>query len=119
MKNNKAFEPTKDMKNGAPQGMPPFGGKPPKKKINFSVLKRVVGLLFKSYPALLPISITCIAVSAIVSAVPAVFLQQVTDLIDTSLKAKASWSVVGGEIAAKKIAPYRKKRKNSCDKSEA
>ena len=98
MKTNKAFQPPKDMKNGAPQNMPPFDGKPPKRKMDFSVLKRVISLLFKSYPALLPISITCIAVSAIVSAVPAVFLQQVTDLIDTALKSKASWSVVGGDI---------------------
>ena len=101
MKNNRAFEPPKNMKNGAPQGMPPFDGKPPKKKMDFSVLKRVIGLLFKSFPALLPISITCIAVSAIVSAIPAVFLQQVTDLIDTALKSKASWSAVGGDIASK------------------
>ncbi len=101
MKNNKAFEPTKDMKNGAAQSMPPFSGKPPKKKINFSVLKRVVGLLFKSYPALLPISIACIAISAVVSAVPAIFLQQVTELIDKALTANASWSAVGGEITKK------------------
>ena len=59
MKSNKSFQPPKDVKNGAPQGMPPFNGKPPKKKMDFSVLKRVIGLLFKSFPALLPISITC------------------------------------------------------------
>ena len=72
--------------------------RPPLKK---GVLKRVLGLLFKSYPVLLPISITCIAVSAIVSAIPAVFLQQVTSLIDSSLKANLSWDVIGGEIVTK------------------
>ena len=101
MKSNKSFQPPKDVKNGAPQGMPPFNGKPPKKKMDFSVLKRVIKLLFKSYPALLPISIACIAISAVVSAIPAVFLQQVTELIDNSLKAKASWSAVGGKIAGR------------------
>ena len=74
------------------------GKRPPLQK---GVLKRVLGLLFKSYPVLLPISITCIAVSAIVSAIPAVFLQQITELIDSSLKSGAPWALVGNEIIQK------------------
>ena len=101
MKTNKAMQPPKDFKGGEPSKMPPFNGKPPKRKINFSVLKRVIKLLFKSYPVLLPMSITCIAVSAVVSAIPAVFLQQVTSLIDTALKTGASWQAIGGEIVSK------------------
>ena len=95
MKTNKSIQPPKKGE------MPMFNGKPPKRKINFSVLKRVIKLLFKSYPVLLPLSITCIAVSAVVSAIPAVFLQQVTELIDTSLKAGLAWEVIGGKIVAK------------------
>ncbi|MBQ4099589.1 MAG: ABC transporter ATP-binding protein [Clostridia bacterium] len=72
--------------------------RPPIKK---GVLKRVLGLLFKSYPVLLPISIACITISAVVSAIPAVFLQQVTSLIDNSLKAGLSWEIIGGEIITK------------------
>ena len=78
---------------------PPMNAKrPPIKK---GVLKRVLGLLFKSYPVLLPISIACITISAVVSAIPAVFLQQVTSLIDNSLKAGLSWEIIGGEIITK------------------
>ena len=95
MSTNKSFQPPK---NGE---MPNFNGKPPKRKINFSVLGRVLKLLFKSYPVLLPLSITCIAVSAVVSAIPAVFLQQITELIDVSLKAGVTWQAVGGKIVSK------------------
>ncbi len=77
---------------------PMKGKRPPIQK---GMLKRVLGLLFKSYPVLLPISIACITISAVVSAIPAVFLQQVTSLIDNSLKAGLSWEIIGGEIITK------------------
>ena len=100
MKNKKEMPPKVSM---------PFGGKPPKRKIDGKVFKRVIALLFKSYPVLLPLSLTCIAVSAIVSAIPAVFLQQVTSLIDSTLTAikegtmpaATAWQSVGGDIVAK------------------
>ena len=57
----------KNKKEMPPKGSMPFGGKPPKRKIDGKVFKRVIVLLFKSYPVLLPLSLTCIAVSAIVS----------------------------------------------------
>ena len=99
----------KNKKEMPPKGSMPFGGKPPKRKIDGKVFKRVIALLFKSYPVLLPLSLTCIAVSAIVSAIPAVFLQQVTSLIDSTLTAikegtmpaATAWQSVGGDIVAK------------------
>ena len=102
MKAKKDFQPPKGINNGdVPNKMPTFNGKPPKRKMDFSVLKRVIASLFKAYPVLLPMSITCIAVSAVVSAIPAVFLEQITALIDTALKTKLSWSIIGGEIISK------------------
>ncbi|MBE5742246.1 MAG: ABC transporter ATP-binding protein [Clostridiales bacterium] len=74
---------------------------PPKRKINGGVLKRLLKMLFSFYPALMPIAIVCIMFSAAVSAIPAVFLQQVTALINSSLEAGFSWQYIGGEIVQK------------------
>ena len=49
----------------------------PARKMNFSVLGRLIKLLFREYPGLLSIVLVCIVVSAIVSAIPAVFTQKV------------------------------------------
>ena len=84
-------------------------GMPPKMKIDGSTFGRVVKLLFKNYPVLYPLSIACIAISAIVSAIPAVFLQQVTSAIDGALTAikegtlvaETAWQTVGGDILFK------------------
>ena len=100
MKNNRA---NPNVKGAPPKGMPP------KMKIDGGTFLRVIKLLFQSYPVLLPISLTCIVVSAIVSAIPAVFLQQVTSVIDSALNAikngelavDVAWATVGGEVVYK------------------
>ena len=84
-------------------------GMPPKMKIDGSTFGRVIKLLFQNYPVLYPLSIACIAISAIVSAIPAVFLQQVTSAIDGALTAikegtlvaETAWQTVGGDILFK------------------
>lgn len=60
------------MNKGMKGGMP--GGRP---KMDKGVLKRVLGLLMKSYPVLIPIVIVCIVLSAVVSSIPAIFMQKV------------------------------------------
>ena len=49
--------------NKPPKGVPGPGGR----KINFKTLKRVLSLLIKAYPLLLPIALVCIVFSAIVA----------------------------------------------------
>ena len=71
------------MPKGNQGGGPMPHGKP---KLNAKVLKRLIGMLFAFYPVLLPISIGCIIFSAVASAIPAVFLEQVTTAIDQCLK---------------------------------
>ena len=56
--------------------------KPPKRKLDFKVLGRVVKLLFKSYPRLMPLTIGCILFGAVVSAIPALFQQRVLAVIE-------------------------------------
>ena len=55
---------------GAPKGMPM--GRP---KLKTGVLKRLLGMLVKFYPVLVPMTVVCILFTAIASAIPAVFLQ--------------------------------------------
>lgn len=59
--------------------MPP---KPPKKKMNFGALKRVIKMLYGYYPKLLPLSIVCIIFASITAAIPAIFQQQVIAVIE-------------------------------------
>ena len=55
-------------------GRKPMG---PPRKINFGMLKRVLKMLYSYYPVLLPLTAFCIIFSAAISAVPAIFQQQV------------------------------------------
>ncbi len=86
--------------NKHPKGVPGPGGR----KINFKTLKRVLSLLFKSYPLLLPLAIVCIVFSAIVSSVPAIFQQKVLAVVtkylgeNPPLTANTDWSAAAAEI---------------------
>ena len=71
-------------------------GKP---RLKPNVLKRLLGMLFRFYPALIPVTIVCIVFTAITSAIPAIFLQRVTELIEV-------WQVSGNwELAKAEILP--------------
>ena len=72
--------------------MPP---RPPMKK---GTLPRVLKMVFKFYPVALPLTLLCILFSAVIAAVPAVFMQQVIALIETSLINGSPWSSVAGEF---------------------
>ena len=72
------------------------GGKP---GINPNTLSRLIKLLFKFYPVMLPITIVCIVIAAVSSAMPAIFQQKV--LADIG-----EWYLTGDwEGAAKVIMP--------------
>ena len=69
------------------------------KKTSRSTLGRVVGLLWRSYPVLVPINVLCIVFCAVVSAIPALFMQQIFASIET-------WFVSGDyQSAIVEIAP--------------
>ncbi len=61
------------------------------------VLFRLLRTLFGFYPVLLPITMVCILINAIVSAVPAVFMQNVIAVVDQSYKS-GDWTSVSGRI---------------------
>lgn len=67
---------------------------PMKKKPSANTIKRVIKMLFSSYPILLPIAIVCIIFSAITAAVPAIFNQQIIAAIE-------EWYISRNWVAAK------------------
>lgn len=72
--------------------------KPPMKpKFKGGVLKRLIKMLFSFYPVILPLTIVCIVFTAIASAIPAVFLQKVTELIE-KWQTSGNWEAASAEI---------------------
>ncbi len=69
--------------NKGPMKGGPKGGMPGGRKIDGSVLKRVLKMLFEFYPVLAPIAVVCILISAAASALPPIFMQQVIAAIET------------------------------------
>ena len=81
----------KNKTNTAPSTTP-HGQRAPK-----GVLWRLLKTLFEFYPVLLPITLVCILINAIVSSVPSVFMQNIIALVDSSYKS-GDWSSVSGQI---------------------
>ena len=61
------------------------------------ILRRLLRTLFEFYPVLLPVTLVCILINAIVSSVPSVFMQNIIALVDSSYKS-GDWSSVSGQI---------------------
>ena len=61
------------------------------------VLRRLLRILFEFYPVLLPVTLVCILINAIVSSIPAVFMQNIIAIVDDSYKT-GDWSSVSGKI---------------------
>lgn len=74
--------------------------RPPKRKLNPKVLGRTVKMLFKFYPVLVPVTIVCILFSAAVSAIPAIFVQNVIGLIE-KWYLTGDWASASAEIYPK------------------
>lgn len=76
------------------------------KKINVKSLVRVVKLLFSFYPKLVTITGICILVSSVVSAIPAVFLQKVINVIDVYFREnKGHLNIELWNVAKKEVIP--------------
>ncbi len=83
------------MNKRPPKGVPGPGGR----KINFKSLGRLLKLLYKSYPVLLPITAVSIIFAAIVSSIPSIFQQKVLSVIERYLDANSTdWAAASKEI---------------------
>ena len=68
----------------------------PKKTYQKGTLRRLFRMLFSYYPVALPLVIFCIIVSAAVSAMPAIFTQNIIAVLEQN--AGAGWDVIGPQI---------------------
>ncbi len=80
--------------------MPPEGmQRPPKPKMNFKVLGRVIKYLFQSYPVLMSIVCVCVILAAVVASIPAIFTQKVLSVITAYLEAgNTDYAAAAAEI---------------------
>ena len=62
------------------------------------VLLRLLKTIHSFYPVLLPVAIACITLTAIVGAIPAIFMQRVIANITTALENGTPWSEASGPI---------------------
>ena len=62
-------------------------------------LGRLLKTLFSFYPCLLPVVIVCIVVSAVLSALPATFMQRALEIV-TAHWEEGDWQAVSGQIAS-------------------
>ena len=61
------------------------------------VLRRLIRTLFEFYPVLLPVTLVCILINAIVSAVPSIFMQNIIAIVDETYQS-GDWASVSGRI---------------------
>ena len=77
------------MRNGAPSG----------KKINGRTFGRLLKMLVKSYPVLVPITVFCIIFSAVVTSIPSVFTQKVLAVVTRYIETgNTDWEAAKAEI---------------------
>ncbi len=73
--------------------------KAPKRKLNMGMLSRVIKLLFKSYPVMVPVVCFFIIAEAIVATIPAIFSQKVLAIILKYVNAgNTDWAAAKAEI---------------------
>ncbi len=72
-------------------------GNPQKKPGRMSTLGRLVRTLFSFYPKLLPVVCVCIVTQAILSAMPATFIQRALEIV-TATWESGDWNSVSGQI---------------------
>lgn len=71
----------------------------PNKEMKKGTLRRLIGMLFRFYPVLLPVIVVCIVFSSAVSAMPSIFMQKVIAVIEEH------WSTGDWAVAKEKILP--------------
>ncbi len=78
----------------------PANMRPQGKKLNPKTLGRTVKMLFGYYPVLAPVTCVCILFSAVASAIPGLFIQQVIEAIQ-KWQSTGDWASAKPEIVSK------------------
>ena len=66
----------------------------PKPKVKKGTMTRLLKTLFKFYPVMIPVTIVLIIFNAIISSMPAIFMQDIISQVDSALKNNVGWDVV-------------------------
>ena len=66
-------------------------------KIKKGTIPRLIKTMFEFHPVMMPLTIGCIIFNAIMSSIPAIFMQNVIALVEENYL-KGDWAVVGGQI---------------------
>ena len=66
-------------------------------RVKKGTLGRLIKTLFEFYPVKMPIVLFCIIFSAVVSSIPAIFMQNVIAIVETSWKS-GDWDAVSGKV---------------------
>ena len=61
------------------------------------VLRRLIRMVFEFFPVLLPVTLVCILINAVVSSMPAVFMQNVIAVVEDTYES-GDWSLASGRI---------------------
>ncbi len=72
----------------------PRGGKP----VSKDVLPRLLKMLFRFYPVMVPVTIVCIIFSSIAASIPDMYIQKVIQLITQAVDSKTPWAEVQPQI---------------------
>ncbi len=70
--------------------------RPPMQK---GIVKRLLKSLFHYYPRMLPIALVCIVINAAISSVPALFMNNLYELLGDALQKGLGWSDVSAQVA--------------------
>ena len=70
----------------------------PRPRAKKGTFKRLIRELFSFYPRLLPLTICCIIISAVVGAIPAIFMREVYEQIGLAVTNELAWGDVKSEI---------------------
>jgi len=68
----------------------------PKQMVPKGTMKRLLRMLFSFYPVALPLVIVCVVFSAVVSSLPAVFMQNIIAVLEQNTG--AGWTVIGPQV---------------------
>ena len=71
-----------------------------KRKIDMRVMRRLLAMLWRFYPVMIPVALLCIVFSAVTSAIPSIFLSEVIEVINVSAETGLCW-----EEASRRIIP--------------
>lgn len=69
------------------------------KKVKKKIISRLLKTMLKFYPVMLPAAVVCIVLSAGITAVPTIFMQNIIEVIEDNWQS-GDWSTVGPKVLA-------------------